>query len=82
VLLAEMGLNSSKTYWLNPDYFGQLAANAASLASGASNGPAERRALIDRTLAYLEAVCPAADAPSRVLIERANRLLELAAHGE
>jgi hypothetical protein len=83
VLLAEIGLKSSKAYWLKPDYFGQLAVNAASFAAIASNTPAERRALIDRTLAYLEAVCPPADAPSRVLIERANRLLELATlHGE
>jgi hypothetical protein len=77
-LLAEMAAKHSRIYWTQADYFGELATDAASAAGDASKNAVERKALVERTLAYLESVCPAADAPSRALIERANRLLELA----
>lgn len=37
-----------------------------------------RKTIIDRVLAYMEAVCPRADEPSGELLERANRLVEIA----
>jgi hypothetical protein len=58
------------------DYFAGLATSAAGAALG--NG-ISRTTLITRMLAFMEQICPAADAPSLVLIERANRLLEAAA---
>ena len=76
--LAEMAMSHSNAPSKSVALLGQLAANAANYAANASNGTADRKALVDRTLAFMDAVCPAADAPSRVLIERANRLLELA----
>lgn len=77
--LAEMALNHSKSLSKSVALLGQLAENAATLAARSSNDAVERKALVDRSLAFMDSVCPVADAPSRVLIERANRLLELAA---
>lgn len=76
--LAEMAVRHSNAPSKSVALLGQLAANAAEYASAASNGAADRKALVERSLAFMDAVCPAADAPSRALIERANRLLELA----
>jgi hypothetical protein len=81
--LAEMAARHSKALGKTVEVLGQLAANTAGSAANASGGPVDRKALVDRTLAFMDSVCPSADAPSRVLIERANRLLELATtHGE
>ncbi|CAE6839163.1 hypothetical protein [Paraburkholderia nemoris] len=76
--LAEMAMSYSNAPSKSVALMGQLAANAADYAARVSNGAADRKALVDRSLAFMDSVCPAADTPSRLLIERANRLLELA----
>ncbi len=79
MLLTEMGAERSQTTVMAANYFGYLASEAAAEAGKAAAGNvAHRKALIERAVAFMDAVCPPADAPSRVLIERANSLIELA----
>lgn len=82
-LLVELAMIHSREYWTNPDYFADLVVSAATFAASACNSALERKEILDRSLAFMEAICPVADEPSRILIDRANRLLELAtAQGE
>lgn len=73
-LLTREALSRSSACTQRLEYFADLATRAAA----AAQRGVSRTSLVNRLLAFMEQICPPADAPSRILIERANKLLEAA----
>lgn len=75
--LAFIARSMSAQYVDSVDCMVDLGVQACGNAKYAARNPGDRTALVDRLIGFMDAVCPPADAPSRVLIERANRLMAL-----